>query len=59
MISTRMVLECVPLLKQFPLKAILNNVLLSMYEEDSCSIVNDANIIREYADSLGLFEVKP
>jgi len=26
-----------------------------MYEEDSCSVVNDANIIREYADSLGMF----
>jgi MoxR-like ATPase len=58
MISTRMVLECVPLLKQFSLPAILNNVLLSMYEEDSCSIVNDANIIREYADSLGMFSEK-
>lgn len=55
MISTRMVLECVPLIKSFSLKDILNNVLLAMYEEDSCSVVNDANIIREYADSLGMF----
>ena len=56
-ISTRMVLECVPLMDKFSLKDILNNVLLSMYEEDSCSVINDANIIREYADSLGMFEV--
>ena len=57
-ISTRMVLECVPLMDKFTLKDILNNVLLSMYEEDSCSVINDANIIREYADSLGMFEEK-
>jgi len=56
MISTRMILECVPLLKDFSLKDILNNVLLAMYEEDSCSVVNDANIIREYADSIGVFD---
>lgn len=55
-ISTRMVLECVPLMEQFSLKDILNNVLLAMYEEDSCSVVNDANIIREYADSIGVFD---
>jgi MoxR-like ATPase len=57
-ISTRMVLECVPLMETFSLKDILNNVLLSMYEEDSCSVINDANIIREYADSLGMFDGK-
>jgi len=50
------VLECVPLMEQFSLKDILNNVLLAMYEEDSCSVVNDANIIREYADSIGVFD---
>jgi len=55
-ISTRMVLECVHLTETFSLADILNNVLLAMYEEDSCSIVNDANIIREYADSLGMFD---
>jgi len=57
-ISTRMVLECIPLMDTFSLADILNNVLLAMYEEDSCSVVNDANIIREYADSLGMFEEK-
>ena len=56
-ISTRMVLECVTLMDKFSLKDILKNVLHSMYEEDSCSVINDANIIREYADSLGMFEV--
>ena len=55
-ISTRMVLECVPLMSTFTLKDILNNVLLAMYEEDSCSVINDANIIREYADSIGIYE---
>jgi MoxR-like ATPase len=57
-ISTRMVLECIPLMNDFSLADILNNVLLAMYEEDSCSVVNDANIIREYADSLGMFAEK-
>ena len=56
MISTRMVLECVPLLEKFELKDILNNILLAMYEEDSSSVVNDANIIREYADSIGIYK---
>lgn len=55
MISTRMVLECVPLLDSFTLKDILNNILLAMYEEDSSSVLNDANIIREYADSIGIY----
>jgi MoxR-like ATPase len=54
-ISTRMVLECVPLLAKFSPRQILNNVLLSMYEEDSSSVMNDSNIIREYADSIGVF----
>tara|TARA_Y100000310_G_scaffold345209_1_gene462692 strand:- start:6886 stop:7713 length:828 start_codon:yes stop_codon:yes gene_type:complete len=55
-ISTRMLLECIPLLDKFNIPNILNNVLLAMYEEDSCSIINDANIIREYADSIGVFD---
>jgi hypothetical protein len=50
-----MVLECVPLLDKFSPRQILDNVLLSMYEEDSCSVMNDSNIIREYADSIGVF----
>lgn len=58
-ISTRMVLECVSLLSAFTIPDILNNVLLSMYEEDSCSIINDANIIREYADSIGVYNDAP
>jgi len=58
-ISTRMVLECVPLLDAFKIPDILNHVLLAMYEEDSCSIINDANIIREFADSLGVYEEAP
>ena len=58
-ISTRMILECVPLLDAFKIPDILNHVLLAMYEEDSCSIINDANIIREFADSLGVYEEAP
>lgn len=56
MISTRMVLECVPLLDKFSLGDILGNVILSMFEEDSSSVVSDANILREYADSIGVYK---
>lgn len=56
MISTRMVLECVPLLDKFTLGDILNNVILSMFEEDSSNVVSDANILREYADSIGVYK---
>ena len=33
----------------------LDTVVLSVFEQDSSSIVNDANILREYADSLGVY----
>lgn len=56
MISTRMVLECVPLLDKFTLGDILSNVILSMFEEDSSNVVSDANILREYADSIGVYK---
>jgi hypothetical protein len=35
---------------------ILDNVLLSVFQQDSSSIINDANILREYADSLGVYD---
>jgi len=55
-LSPRMVLEVLPLLGEFKVKDILNHVILSMYEQDSSSIVNDANILREFADSKGVFD---
>jgi nitric oxide reductase NorQ protein len=55
-ISTRAVLDVIPLSAQFKLKDILDYVVLSIFEQDSSSIVNDANILREYADSIGVYE---
>jgi len=53
-ISTRMVLDVVPLLKSYSLAEILDHVVLSLFESDS-SIISDSNIIREYCDSLGIY----
>ncbi len=53
--SPRMILNCCCLVGTFTDAQIMNNVLLSMFEQDSSSITNDANIIREYGDSLGMF----
>ena len=33
---------------------ILENVILSLYQTDSSSIISDSSIIREYADSVGI-----
>lgn len=54
-ISTRMVLDVVPLLKSYSVAEILDHVVLSLFESDS-SIVSDANILREYGDSLGIYK---
>ena len=56
-ISTRSVLDVIPLLSdnEFSLRDVLNHAILSQYEQDSSTILNDANILREYADSLGVF----
>jgi MoxR-like ATPase len=54
-ISTRMVLDVIPLVGKFELKDILDHVVLSMFKQDSSAIINDANIVREYADSLGVY----
>lgn len=53
--SPRMILNCCSLVSKFSDAEIMNNVLLSMFEQDSSSITSDANIIREYGDSLGMF----
>lgn len=57
-LSTRMVLEVMPLIGKFEVKEILDHVLLSLFKQDSSAIINDANIIREYADSLGVYQKK-
>ena len=54
-LSTRCVLDVLPLVGQFNMSDILDNVLLSVFQQDSSSIINDANILREYADSLGVY----
>tara|TARA_R110002012_G_scaffold313697_1_gene525485 strand:+ start:2406 stop:3221 length:816 start_codon:yes stop_codon:yes gene_type:complete len=57
-ISTRMVLDVVPLFEtgQFTMKQVVDNVILSIFKTGSSSIINDSSIIREYADSLGVYE---
>ena len=55
-ISTRSVLDVMSLVKGgFKMRDILDHAILSQYEQDSSTIVNDANIIREYADSMGVY----
>jgi nitric oxide reductase NorQ protein len=59
-ISTRSLIDVVSLVQDggFTIKDILEHAILSQYEQDSSTIVNDANILREYADSLGIFETR-
>jgi nitric oxide reductase NorQ protein len=55
-ISTRSVIDTISLVKDgFEMRDILDHAILSQYEQDSSTIVNDANIIREFADSLGVY----
>ena len=54
-LSTRAVLDVLPLVTTFNMKDIMETVILSQFSQDSSSIINDANIIREYADSLGIY----
>tara|TARA_R100000005_G_C4986445_1_gene194659 strand:- start:886 stop:1698 length:813 start_codon:yes stop_codon:yes gene_type:complete len=54
-LSTRMIIESAPLVKKFTVAQILDNVLLSVFSQDSSDIVNDANKLREYADTLGVY----
>ena len=56
-ISTRAVLDIVSLLKgrDFSVQQILDHAILSQYEQDSSTIVNDANVLREFADSIGIY----
>ena len=54
-LSTRAVLDTLPLVREFGMKDIMETVILSQFSQDSSSIINDANIIREYADSLGIY----
>ena len=56
-ISTRAVLDIVSLLQgdDFSVQQILDHAILSQYEQDSSTIVNDANVLREFADSIGIY----
>ena len=54
-ISTRAVLDVLALLDGFSVRDILDHAILSQYEQDSSTIVNDANILREFADSIGVY----
>lgn len=55
-ISTRSVIDTVSLIKDgFSVRDILDNAILSQYEQDSSTIVNDANVLREFADSIGVY----
>jgi len=59
-ISTRMVLDVIPLFETgaFSMQQVVDNVILSIFQTGSSSIINDASIIREYADSLGVYNNK-
>ena len=55
-ISTRSVIDTISLIKDgFTVRDILDNAILSQYEQDSSTIVNDANVLREFADSIGVY----
>ena len=55
-ISTRSVIDTMSLIKDgFTVRDILDNAILSQYEQDSSTIVNDANVLREFADSIGVY----
>jgi len=55
-LSTRMILDVVPLVSKFTIGEILDHVILSIFKQDSSSIITDANVLREYADSLGVYK---
>lgn len=56
-ISTRSIIDTISLVKagEFSVQDILDNAILSQYEQDSSTIVNDANVLREFADSIGVY----
>jgi len=54
-ISTRAILESLCLLSKFKMKDIVDFNILSIFEQDSTSIASDSNILREYADSIGIY----
>ena len=55
-ISTRSIIDTVSLVKDgFSVRDILDPAILSQYEQDSSTIVNDANVLREFADSIGVY----
>ena len=55
-ISTRSVIDTISLIKaDFGVRDILDHAILSQYEQDSSTIVNDANVLREFADSIGIY----
>ena len=55
-LSPRAILQSVCLVGQYKDSEILDNVILSIFQQDSSNILNDANILREYADSLGIYD---
>ena len=54
-ISTRAILESLCLVTKFEMRDIVDHNILSIFEQDSTSIASDSNILREYADSLGVY----
>ena len=55
-ISTRSIIDTLSLVKDgFSVRDILDHAVLSQYEQDSSTIVNDANVLREFADSIGVY----
>lgn len=59
-ISTRSIIDTICLVKDgFSVRDILDNAILSQYEQDSSTIVNDANVLREFADSIGIYATQP
>ena len=49
-------LDVIPLVSKFTIGEILDHVILSIFKQDSSSIITDANVLREYADSLGVYD---
>ena len=43
------------MLTKFKMKDVVDHNILSIFEQDSTSIASDSNILREYADSLGVY----
>ena len=55
-ISTSSIIDTLSLIKaDFGVRDILDHAILSQYEQDSSTIVNDANVLREFADSIGVY----